>query len=455
MTKELLDFGLNAAKLTEITAHEFFNESLILYSAHSNIRGIPFIGDGFKEAQRKAMWGMLDRGESAALISVERVSAGVAACTDYHHGIGSMQGTIVGLAQDFAGSNNVNFLVPEGQFGSRRSHNASAPRYIETTIHENFRKIFKKEDDIILEQRKVGDLKIEPKYFIPVLPVVLLNGAEGMGTGHATHIFSYNPKDLINSILDILNGKSLIDGTLVPWWNDFSGKVERDKINNQIKVFGCFKNINSTEIRVTELPVGMQSDKYEEILFKLEDQEKIKSFKNASDDAGFDFIIKVPRTTSFLDHDEIIKLLKLESRDTENITVWNPKGFIQKYESIEKLLNDFVTWRLERYEDRRVKQIQITKDQIVWYNELIRFIEFYINKSGEFRNLGKKDLINLLTTNSFSQPDKLLSMSIWTLTKDNIDEIIRKLQVEQKKLIKLEADTPKSIYIKELKELNF
>ena len=451
---DLLDFGINSAKvIINITAHEFFDDYLRLYSAHSNVRGIPFIGDGFKEAQRKAMWGMLDRGENAGLISVERVSASCAACTDYHHGIGSMQGTLIGLAQDFAGSNNVNLLVPDGQFGSRRSHGASAPRYIETKMHENFRKLFKKEDDIILEQRKVGDLRIEPKYFIPLLPIVLLNGAEGMGTGHATHIFSHGVKDLKAAILKILDGKTIPDHTLVPSWNDFTGTVERDKTNGQVKVTGNFIATNSTEIRVNELPVGIQSDKYEEILNKLEDQGKIKSFKNASDDTGFDFIIKAPRTTTMLPREELLKMLKLEARDTENLTVWNPDGVIEKYESVEKLLVDFVAWRLERYEERRQRHIVITTEQIAWLSEVIRFIEFYLKRAKEFRDTSKKDIIDLLTQNNFTQPERLGSMAIWSLTKDNIEDQKKKLEAERNRLDTLNQDDANKMYRRELSEL--
>jgi DNA topoisomerase-2 len=452
MTKELLDYGLNSAKTVDINVHDFFDQSLRLYSAHSNIRGIPFIGDGFKEAQRKAIWGMLDRGENAGLISVERVSSHCAAVTDYHHGVGSMQGTLVGLAQDFAGSNNFNLLVPEGQFGSRRSHGASAPRYIETTLHENFRKIFRKDDDIILEQRKVGDLRIEPKYFIPLLPLILLNGAEGMGTGHATHIFCYSPDDLKKAIIKLLDKKPLENHSLVPSWNGFTGKVERDKTNGQVKVTGDFKMVNSTEIRVIELPVGIQSDKYEEILMKLEDQGKIKSYKNASDDTGFEFIIKVPRTTSMVEREELLKILKLEARDTENLTVWNPDGTIEKYESVEKLLADFVEWRLERYEDRRQKLIEVTQERIKWLNEVIRFIEYYLDNTQKFRNTGKKDLIALLTEQKFTQPERLLSMSIWTLTKDESESLYKKLEAEEKKLQSLTVDTPEKMYRRELNE---
>ena len=453
MKEKLLDFGLNSAKEDNfMSVTSFFDQSLRLYSAHSNVRSIPFIGDGFKEAQRKAMWGMLSRGENASLISVERVASYCAAETDYHHGVVSMEGTIVGLAQDFAGSNNMNFLVPEGQFGSRRSHGSAASRYIETTLHENFRKIFRKDDDIILEQKKVGDIKIEPKYFIPLLPTILLNGAEGMGTGHATHIFCYSPKDLKDAIIKILDKKQLTDHTLTPSWNGFNGKVRRDSANGQVIVTGEFKTVTTTEIRVTELPVGVQSDKYEEILIKLEDQGKIKSYKNASDDTGFEFIIKVPRTTSMLTDDELIKILKLESRDTENLTVWNPDGVLQKYESVEKLLADFVQWRLERYEDRRQRQLELTNEQIKWLEEVIRFIGFYLDNAQKFRNTGKKDLIALLNENKFTQPERLLGMSIWTLTKDHSDDLLKKLEAEQKKLQFLNSDTSEKMYRRELNE---
>lgn len=450
---ELLDYGLNQGKLTEFSVEEFFNESLRLYSAHSNVRGLPFIGDGFKEAQRKAMWGMLNRGENAGKISVERVASSCAADTDYHHGVGSMMGTIINLAQDFAGSNNLNFLVPNGQFGSRRSHGASAPRYLETKLHDNFRKIFLKDDDILLEQKVAGDFKIEPKYFIPLLPVVLINGAEGMGTGHSTHIFSYSAKDIKDAVLRVVEGKELEARKLTPSWNDFVGTVKRDKDSGQIVVTGKFVKENTTTIRVTELPVGTQSDQYEAHLWKLIDKGLVKSFKNASDDTGFDFIISVPRTTSFKSDEELMKMLKLETRDSENYTVWGPDGKIKKYETAEELLIDFVVWRLERYEERRLKQIEITTEQIRWLEELIRFIAFYLENVQKFRNIPKAEMVDILIEAKFVDYDRLLGMPIYSLTRDRIEDIKLKLQGEREKLAKLQADNATAMYERELKEL--
>lgn len=453
--EQLLDFNINEAKIDKISVEDYINTYLKLYSGHSNVRGIPFIGDGFKDAQRKAMWGMLKRGDNAGFGTVERVSAYCAAETDYHHGIGSMQGTLVGLAQDFAGSNNLNLLVPEGQFGSRLSHGASAPRYIETKIHENFRLIFKKEDDLILEQKKVGDLKLEPKYFIPLLPMVLVNGAEGMGTGHSTHIFCYSPKDLRDTIVKMLDGKKVKDHTLVPAWRGFSGKVARDADTGQVIVTGKLEVESSTTIRITELPVGVQSEAFEKILEKLEDrnQAPIKSFKNASDDTGFDFIVTVPRVTTYLTQEELIRLFKLESRDTENFTMWGPDGKIKKYRSAEHVIEEFIEWRLKRYEERRARLIKNSEDLIIWLEELMRFIKFYIKNAEKFRNVGKAAIIQILNDEKFADPERLLSQQIWSLTKDRIDELQEKLDAEKKKLEEMLKDTPVEMYRRELKQM--
>jgi len=455
-TVENTNFNVNEAKIEQIDVEAFLDKYMKLYSAHSNVRGLPFIGDGFKDAQRKAMWGMLKRGVDAKKISVERVSSLCAAETDYHHGVGSMQGTIVGLAQDFAGSNNLNLLVPDGQFGSRRSHGASAARYIETMIHQNFRMIFRKEDDTILEQRCVGELKIEPKYFIPLLPMTLINGAEGMGTGHSTHIFSYSPKVVRENIIKVLSGHTLTDHVMVPTWKDFIGKVTKDRETGQVTVTGDYKLENTTTLRVTELPVGVSCDAYEAVLNKLEDQERdapIKSWKNASDNTGFDFIVTIPRTTSYLDRAELIKIFKLTSRDTENFTMWGTDGLIKKYRSAEHVLTEFVEWRLLRYEERRQKLMSDTQHQIDWLIELMRFITFYLNSVQLFKNTGKAELIKLLEDAKFTDVDKLLSQQIWSLTKDRISDLEQKLETEREKLSKLQSSTPVEMYKKELGEM--
>jgi DNA topoisomerase-2 len=225
---------------TNVTVSEFIDDKLRLYSAHSCVRGIPFIGDGFKQAHRKAIWGMMKRGENADKDTVERIAAAGASATDYHHGVGSFEGTIVGLAQNHAGANNLPLLEAHGQFGNRLKKQASASRYIKTKLSPMFRQLFRKEDDLIFEPMMSNGMAVEPKFFMPLLPLVLVNGAEGMGTGHSCYILSYNPEDLKAAILKHLDGKKLKPNALTPWWRGFNGTVTRDGASGQVTIEGKY-----------------------------------------------------------------------------------------------------------------------------------------------------------------------------------------------------------------------
>lgn len=446
------DYTLGAT--SSISVENFFNTNLKLYSAHSNVRGLPFIGDGFNEAQRKAIWGMIARGENKGSDTVERISAAAASDTDYHHGIGSLQGTFVGLAQNFAGSNNYNLLSPDGQFGSRLDKNASAPRYIKTKLEDNFRKLFKKEDDAIMEFNYSNGVKIEPKFFIPVLPTVLINGAQGIGTGHAATILSYNPDDIKAAVIKVLDGKKLAKNTLVPWFRGFTGDVERNPDNGQITIRGKLHVVNSTNIKITELPVGFESDKYEALLFKLSDSGIINDFDFQYED-GYDINVKVPRTTTALPEAELYKHFKLEKKDTENFTVWGADGFIKKFECAEDLLEEFVGWRTKLYNVRLANQIAQTTEAIDWSSMKIRFINFYLKNTKLFKDTGKKELIALLLENDFPEYDRLLGMNLWSLTRDRIAELEKELDELKAKLISLKSDTAEALYKRELKEFKY
>lgn len=440
--------------IKNITAGEFIDDKLRLYSAHSNVRGIPFIGDGFKQAQRKAVWGMLKRGESADKDTVERISARAASDTDYAHGVGSLESTIVGLAQDFAGSNNMPIFEKFGQFGDRLSKKPSASRYIKTKLSHNFRQLFQKEDDLIFEHMTSNGMLVEPKYFIPVLPLVLINGAEGMGTGHSTYIMSYNPNEIRSAIYDVLNDRQLYAGQLTPWWNGFAGKTYREE-NGQVVIEGKYeiKEGKTPTIIVRELPVGIQSDQYKAHLDKLEDRGIIIDYDNLSDKNGFEFVIKVPRTTIAKSDEEIKKLFKLVSRETENLTVWNGDGVLTRYDCVENLLIDWVLWRVERYEERRQALIVKTANDISWAAMKIKFIKFYLKNSNYFRVTPTAELLKRLTEEGFVRHDELLGLPIRSLTLDKIEELERILADLKQELVRLEADDAVSMYKRELKEL--
>lgn len=438
-----------------LSASQFIDDRLRLYSAHSNVRGIPFIGDGFKQAHRKAVWGMMRRGENADKDTVERIAAAAASTTDYHHGVGSLEGTIVGLAQSYTGSNNIPLFEAFGQFGDRLNKKASASRYIKTRLHPNFRQLFRKEDDLIFEHVMSNGMAVEPKYFMPILPLVLINGAEGMGTGHSTNILSYNPVDIRDAIYKFLDGKTPRANTLTPWWRGFTGKVERDRETGQILIEGTYhvKPGRVPTIVVTELPIGIQSDQYKTHLKKLEEREFVSDHDNLSDKRGFEFIIRVPRSTLLKSEEEIKKLFKLVSRETENLTVWNGDGVLTRYETVEDLLKDFVEWRVLRYEDRRLAQIAKIKADIGWAGLKIRFIRHYLQNYKFFRDTPNKELQASLVEAGFERHTELLDMPMRNLTHDKIKELEKDVEDLKLDLAGLQADNATDMYRRELKEL--
>jgi DNA topoisomerase-2 len=438
-----------------IRVKNFMNSAFKTFSLYDNVRSIPAI-DGLKPSQRKALYGVSLRGENAGFMQVERLSAHVASTTDYHHGVGSMEGTIAGMgATKYPGSNNMNLFIPEGQFGSRLTKEPGAGRYIETALSPFFRQLMRKEDDAILEHNMVDGEKIEPKLYLPILPLALINGASGTGTGHACEIKSYKPHDIRDAVLKVLNGKKLVEGTLIPWFRGFHGDVDRNPENGQVIMTGKLEVKNSTTILITELPVGVFLDDYKDHLNKLEEKEFIKDWNDASTEESFEFTVTVPRTTTALDEVELYQKFKLISRDTENFTMWNSKGLLQRFTSAEAVIEEFTTWRLGFYQKRLDKLISDTRENIRLQSEVVRFIKFYLKNVNLFRDTSKKDIINVLTENDFVDYEKLLSMPIWNLTRDRIAELEKKLEALIDQLDTLLSDTASSMYERELKQFNY
>ena len=185
---------------------DFIDKELILFSRYDNTRSIPCVVDGLKPSQRKVLFGAFKR-KLYSEIKVIQFSGFVSEHAAYHHGEQSLNSTIIGMAQDFVGSNNINYLVPNGQFGTRLlgGKDAASPRYIYTLLSKITRMIFKEEDDFLCRYLVDEGQSIEPEYYLPILPMVLVNGSEGIGTGYSTTIPNYNPIDIVNYIKAKLN----------------------------------------------------------------------------------------------------------------------------------------------------------------------------------------------------------------------------------------------------------
>ena len=461
MTKIHSKTAAHAEKNSTVTGQsirvkDFFNSAVKTFSLADNVRSIPGI-DGLKPSQRKAIYGTVLKGENSDPHIVARLAASIAELTDYHHGTGSMESTLVGLAvTKFPGSNNMNLFEPKGQFGSRLTKDAGAGRYSKTKLAPAFRQLFKKDDDAILIHDEVDGDKIEPKYYLPILPLVLINGATGMGTGHSVEIKSYHPNEIRDACVKVLDGKQLTQNTLTPWFRGFHGTVERNPETGQVVMTGKLEVVNTTTIKITELPVGIFLDQYKAHLNKLEEQEIISDFEDSSSEDSFSFNVKVPRsTTASYDLEQLYQKFKMTTRDTENFTLWNADGVLQRFESAEDVIHMYVDWRLGFYELRRQKLMADTTEEIRFQSEVVRFIRFYLANVKTFRDTSKKELIQVLLDNKFVDYERLLSMAIWNLTKDKIAELERKLEDLKAYFATLEADTAAEMYKRELKAFKY
>lgn len=250
--------------INEVPISDFINKELILFSMADNIRSIPSVADGLKPGQRKVLFGCFKR-KLVKEIKVAQLAGYVSEKTAYHHGEQSLVMTIVGLAQNFVGSNNINLLAPNGQFGTRIAggKDAASARYIFTNIPRMTRALFHPNDDPILKYQIEDDMGIEPEYYLPVVPLVLIDGADGIGTGWSTAIPNYNPLDIVENIRRKMRGEPV--EPMTPWYRGFKGTIERVS-EDKYKCAGIINKIDSTTVEITELPIKKWTQDYKEML---------------------------------------------------------------------------------------------------------------------------------------------------------------------------------------------
>jgi DNA topoisomerase-2 len=229
-----------------------------------NIRSIPSMVDGLKPGQRKVLYGAIKRRGNSEM-KVAQFANYVASATQYHHGEQSIAATVIGMAQDFVGSNNINLLNPSGQFGTRHDggKSAAAPRYLFTNLHKIARALYHPDDDAILNYLREEDKPIEPEWYVPILPTLLINGADGIGTGWSTSIPNYNPKDIADNILRLMDGEDI--APMKPWFRGFKGTIESVD-SGKFHCEGIATVTDEGWVKVEELPARYWTDSFKDHL---------------------------------------------------------------------------------------------------------------------------------------------------------------------------------------------
>lgn len=434
------------------TIQVFCENEYISFASYDAYRKLANVVDGLKVSARKILYTCIEDNKQDKLKRVEALSNRAAEFTDYHHGSNSLVGVAVGMAQRFTGSNNIPLLKADGQFGTRIIPEAAAARYIFTCKESYINKLFNIEDTPILCEQWAEDIKIEPKFYVPVLPMILVNGSVGLAVGFAQNILPRNPADIIKYINRKLSGQNSTN-QLLPYWKGFKGKI----IQREPGVFDIYGHVRleNKTIIIDELPIGMGYKKYISILDKLVEDKKISKYVDKCDTKSDTmlFEVKVPLDMyhELLSNPlEIINLLKLKISETENYTCIDRNGKVRVYKSVFEIIDDYIDVRLEYYKKRKQYIVDIKTKELKLLVSKCLFIKNVINGNIELKNKAYENIIkqiepfnNIITVDD--SYDYLLKMPISSITKEKYNELNDKIKIR-----KTELDTYKQQTIEEL-----
>ncbi|KAJ3180736.1 DNA topoisomerase 2 [Geranomyces variabilis] len=464
----------------EIPLDEFVNRELILFSMADNFRSIPSFVDGLKPSQRKIMFYCFKK-QLKKPEKVNQLVGGVAKETAYHHGDVSLVSTIIGLAQRFVGSNNVAVLHPCGQFGTRLQggKDAASGRYISTRLSPLARALYCQSDDPLLAYQNEDGLSIEPEWYMPILPVLLLNGAEGIGTGWSTSIPNYNPRDVVDNLFRLMKDEEPLP--MKPWYRGFQGNIEPIS-KDKFKVTGLIEKIDETTIKITELPIKCWTQSYKEDLDAwVTGTEKepawITSYTAHHTDSKVNFVIELTEEQmERAEKEGLEKRFKLVgSLSTSNLVCFDQEGRIKKYESIDDILRDFYDLRKKFYQKRKEYMLKTLNHELAILENKIRFVTEIIEGKLVVQNKKKAVLLQELHTRKYlavveqkkktSKKDKdapeedadaddddtagaagggydyLLKMPIWNLTMEKIEKLLKEMESKGGQIVDLSKKT--------------
>jgi DNA topoisomerase II len=449
----------------KVSFQDFINKELKWFSMYDNQRSIPSLCDGLKPGMRKILYYTL-KNNITKDIKVAQLSGYISAEMSYHHGEVSLQETIIGMAQNYTGTNNINLLYPSGNFGSLFvKGDAASPRYIFTRLSEITKKIYNPDDLPILDYLQDDGNQIEPMYFLPIIPMILVNGAEGIGTGFSTNIPMYNPSDIITNIKRILNNEKPYK--LTPWYNKFNGIIEKETESRYIAK-GKYTRISDTKIIVTQLPIGVYVNTYYQFLESLLSDNKeskrkinIKNCENYTKDENEQVKFEIEfQSKKELDELNLEKELNLTKNiNTTNMHLFNKDLILTKYTNPNEILIEFYYIRLEFYKKRRSYFIIKLQKELDVISSKVRFIKEYTDDILDINKKPKKYITDLLEKRKYPifQPDNnydyLITMQISSISLEKIQELEKLKEKKQQELNYYKNSTEKELWLKDLQEL--
>jgi DNA topoisomerase-2 len=464
-----------------ISYSAFVHEELIHFSNADNIRSLPHMMDGLKPSQRKILYSCFKRNLRSE-IRVAQLAGYVSENAAYHHGEASLNQTITGMAQVFIGANNINLLCPIGQFGSRLlgGADAASPRYIHTYLEPIVDAIFKKADAPLLKYTIDDGDAVEPVHYLPVVPLLAINGSVGIGTGYSTNIPPHNPRHVVALLKQRLEADidTLAGIALDPWWVGFRGGLIRKEDKQWItKGIYEFDDAKST-VKITELPVGCWTKDYKAFLDKMalaegaeckyEGKPILRNFEDLYNDVDVNFVLYLDKDyyeEAKDNREEFEKRFHLTtSWKTTNMCCFDNNHNITKYDTVGSMLEEFFAHRLVAYEARRSWLIAALKDKIEELMAVRDFIRGVVAKTIKIMDVEDDVLLASLKAHKLpprsdrEAPDTLkayeylLRMRVDRIKKSSIAEAERDVEKAEAELVELEKTTAINMWLGELNE---
>ena len=462
-----------------VTYEDFINDEFIHFSKYDNDRSIPNLVDGQKISLRKILFSAFKK-RLINEIKVAQFSGYVSEHSGYHHGEASLNGAIIGLAQNFVGTNNINLLEPRGQFGTRLlgGKDAASERYIFTLLNKLTRLIFPEADDAILNYLDDDGSTVEPIYYVPIIPMVLINGSKGIGTGFSTDIMPYNPLQIISKLQLMLQNKDH-DIDILPYYKGFKGTIEHLKADHKYLIKGKYEKIGNNKIKITELPIGIWTEDYKTYIEKLIDNKKkdksyIRDYTDMCTEADIDFTIEfypnclnelMTKTTDISGNTtsvtELEKLLKLyTTHSTTNMHLFDNKERLRKYDNVNQIIEEYYHIRLAFYEKRKNYQIDSIEKDLIKLSNKARYINFTLEGKIDLRRK-KKDAINKLLVDLKFDPiedngdnyNYLVKMPMDSVSEEAVKKLMKEEANKENELLILVNTTIQEMWLNELDEL--
>ena len=472
-----------------VSYEEFVAQEMIHFSKYDCDRSIPNLIDGQKTSLRKILFTCFER-KLVNDIKVAQLSGSVSELSCYHHGEQSLNGAIVGMAQNYVGSNNINLLEPNGQFGTRLQggEDSASERYIYTRLSKLARTIFPAADDKILNYLNDDGTQVEPVHYVPIIPMLLVNGSKGIGTGFSTDIMCYNPLNLIDYIEAsiLMNEPAAAAIEIQPFYEGFKGTISQISAGKYL-FKGCYDVLSDRQVRITELPVGTWTDDYNQFIENLIEggggggggggsgEKKpaataniVKDYVDMSTDTNIDITITfVPGVINRLlmgeaDHgcNSLEKLLKLyTTKSSSNMHVFDEQEKLVKFANVTDMINHYIGVRMHFYVKRKIQQVaELAQETLVLTNKA-RFITEVLDDVLDLRRKKTAEVSVLLQSRKYDtvQGDRdykyLVRLPMDSVTAENVEKIIKEKERKEAELNELQAKSETQIWLSELKTL--